>query len=71
MNFKLNIRTAADLAKKDKAEKDRRKVEEAQAILTETDWYVVRQLETGKPIPKNIATKRAKARKDANSPAVE
>lgn len=35
---------------------------EALAYLKETDWYVVRQAETGIAIPADILTARAKAR---------
>lgn len=35
---------------------------ESRKYLRETDWYVVRQLETGKAIPSDISTKRQEAR---------
>ena len=47
----------AELAKSGKAE--------AVGYLTKTDWYALRLLETGNPIPPNIAKKRAKARLEA------
>ena len=31
-------------------------------LLRDTDWYVIRQQETGKAIPEDIALKRAHAR---------
>lgn len=34
----------------------------ARAYLRETDWYVVRQAETGAPIPMDVAMKRRAAR---------
>lgn len=34
----------------------------AKAYLTSTDWYVARQIETGKPIPEEILQKRQAAR---------
>lgn len=34
----------------------------AKAYLTSTDWYVARQIETGKPIPEEILLKRQQAR---------
>lgn len=36
---------------------------EALAYLDETDWYIIRQQETGEPIPDEILSKRAAARK--------
>lgn len=35
---------------------------EARAYLASTDWYVVRQAETGKPIPEEVSLKRDQAR---------
>lgn len=35
---------------------------EARAYLAETDWYVIRQQETGEPVPDEILTERAAAR---------
>lgn len=42
--------------------------EEANAMqsLRETDWYVIRNLETGAPIPADVTAQRAKARAEAN-----
>ncbi|WP_151718683.1 hypothetical protein [Gemmobacter serpentinus] len=42
-------------------------IAQARAYLTETDWYVTRQAETGTPIPDDIAAARAKARAVASS----
>ena len=36
---------------------------QAKAYLASTDWYVTRFAETGKPIPEDVTTKRAEARK--------
>lgn len=33
------------------------------AYLKETDWYVLRQVETGAPVPDEIKEKRLEARK--------
>lgn len=33
----------------------------ARAYLLDTDWYVIRKLDTGKEIPKDVATRRAEA----------
>lgn len=35
---------------------------EARAYLAETDWYVIRQQETGEPVPAEILAERAAAR---------
>ena len=35
---------------------------EAGRLLNETDWMVVRMLETGKPVPKDVTDARASAR---------
>tara|TARA_B100000242_G_scaffold294294_1_gene276081 strand:+ start:2244 stop:2582 length:339 start_codon:yes stop_codon:yes gene_type:complete len=34
----------------------------AQAYLSETDWYVIREADSGKEMPSEIKTKRAEAR---------
>ena len=36
--------------------------EQAQGILNQTDWYVVRKADTGEAIPSNVATHRAAVR---------
>lgn len=36
--------------------------EQANSILSETDWYVVRKQETGEPIPQSVIDHRAKVR---------
>ena len=33
--------------------------------LAETDWYVIRESDTGKAVPKDVAKRRAEARKAA------
>ena len=35
---------------------------EARAYLAETDWYAIRESETGEPMPEDIKTKRAEER---------
>lgn len=35
---------------------------EAQNYLASTDWYIIRELETGVPCPQEIKTARAAAR---------
>ena len=39
--------------------------ETALRYLAETDWYVIRASDTGKSVPKDIAKRRAEARKAA------
>lgn len=34
----------------------------ARQYLTDTDWYVIRNIETGKPIPGEVLEKRSNAR---------
>ncbi|MBC2659934.1 hypothetical protein H7A76_31280 [Pseudomonas sp. MSSRFD41] len=48
-------------SKKTFTEQDQ-KTNEAREYLRQTDWLVVRKLETGKDIPADIAEKRAEAR---------
>ncbi|WP_404938385.1 hypothetical protein P7C00_06695 [Pseudomonas sp. JDS08PS003] len=38
----------------------------AKQYLASTDWYVMRLVETGKPIPGDVAAKRAEARLSIN-----
>ncbi len=45
-----------------------RQANAARRTLAETDWYVIRQIETGQPIPANITSARAAARKTAGEP---
>ncbi|MFJ2455288.1 hypothetical protein ACIOWK_26750, partial [Pseudomonas protegens] len=48
-------------SKKTFTEQDQ-KAQEARKYLQQTDWLVVRKLETGKEVPADIAEKRAEAR---------
>ncbi|WP_409297180.1 hypothetical protein [Pseudomonas sp. KCJK8993] len=48
-------------SKKTFTEQDQ-KANEAREYLRQTDWLVVRKLETGQDIPADIAEKRAEAR---------
>ncbi|MCC3698786.1 hypothetical protein LLE79_00155 [Staphylococcus epidermidis] len=48
-------------SKKTFTEQDK-KAQEAREYLQQTDWLVVRKLETGKEIPADIAERRAEAR---------
>lgn len=38
------------------------RMEEARTCLAETDWYAIRQAETGQPMPPTVAARRAAAR---------
>lgn len=40
---------------------------EALAYLAATDWYVLRQMETGEAVPSDVAQRRAAARSEASS----
>lgn len=51
--------TEAERQARDEAERARR-------YLAETDWYVTRAAETGKPIPDDIKTAREDARQIAS-----
>jgi hypothetical protein len=63
----MRIVTADDLAAEQaEAEKEARRAE-ARAYLSETDWMVTRQAETGKPIPDDVRDARNKARDTINS----
>ena len=42
-------------------------IHQAKKILAATDWYVIRFLETGKPIPDNISSMRELARQNINN----
>ena len=44
------------------AEAQHRANDEARAYLRETDWYVIRQADTGEPVPKKVRDKRREAR---------
>lgn len=59
----LNIR--ADRAIADQERSD------AMARLAETDWLVVRAIETGKPVPAEISAMRAEARAKAEKSVIE
>ena len=55
---------SADI-KTDKVNQEKLKnIAEAQLYLRRTDWYVVREADSGKAMPSDIKTKRAKARQD-------
>lgn len=60
--MKLEIKTADDLKAEAEARDQEARNAEARAYLADTDWYVVRQAETGEVIPEDISLARAKAR---------
>ena len=60
--MKLTIKTPADLAAAAQARENEAARAQARAYLSDTDWLVVRQAETGTPIPDDIRQNRAEAR---------
>ena len=65
--MKLTIKTTDDLQEEAQAQAAERARSEALAYLASTDWFVTRLAETGKPVPDDVATKRAAAREAANA----
>ena len=60
--MKLTIKTAEDL-ENERLSRERERVRAtAQEYLTQTDWFVVRASETGKPVPSDVLARRADAR---------
>lgn len=45
-------------------EKAEQRLHELEAYLTETDWYVIRNADTGVPVPNDIKQKRQEAREE-------
>lgn len=66
MTFSLSIKTAEELKSKKLSEEQEKKRLKALNYLADTDWYITRQVETGKTIPKDVLSERAKARQEAN-----
>ena len=60
--MKLTIKTPADLQRESEAQARAKAAQEARAYLASTDWMIVRQAETGKPVPDDVLAKRAAAR---------
>lgn len=61
--MKLTIKTADDLeAERLEAEREAAR-NEALSYLRDTDWFVTRLAETGKPIPDDVLAQRDAARK--------
>lgn len=61
--MKMTIRTAKDLA----AETFAHEQGKASAYLSQTDWMILRQAETGVPVPADVLEARAQARRLLNS----
>ena len=61
------VRTATDKAQAAAEADSQRKRDAAQKYLAETDWMVVRETETGKPIPEDMRAARSEARKAAGA----
>lgn len=60
--MKLVVKTADDLAAERAALDAEINRAAALAYLDSTDWLVVRQTETGQPVPQDVLDARAKAR---------
>lgn len=48
--------------KKAKEKKDKERIDELEAYLSQTDWYAVRKADNGEEIPEEIQTARQEAR---------
>lgn len=57
----LNEAEVTTVADKEAAKLAQAKAD-AQQYLDDTDWYVTRYAETGKPIPEDVTAKRAECR---------
>lgn len=61
IDFSQAVTAEMQLARQDEAMRNSRRAEDVR-LLQDTDWYVVRLLETGKAIPEEITRQRAEAR---------
>lgn len=61
--IKATGKTQAQLDEQAEREAQERINREAREYLAETDWYVVRELDTGVAMPDEVRQKRAEARK--------
>lgn len=59
---KATGKTQAQLDKQTAREEQERINTEARQYLRDTDWYVIREADTGEPMPKDVKAKRAEAR---------
>lgn len=48
-------------------EKNEQRINELESYLRITDWYAIRQADTGTPIPEEIKTKRQQARTEISA----
>lgn len=60
--MKLSGKTLRDIFAEEAAKEAARVNEEARAYLAATDWYIVREAETGRHVPQEVLDKRAAAR---------
>ena len=69
---KMTGKTQTDLDAIAEAEADQKATDEATAYLRETDWYIIRNIETGEPVPQEVTDKRAGERGKVRSiPVIE
>tara|TARA_R110002049_G_scaffold34867_2_gene113091 strand:- start:147 stop:365 length:219 start_codon:yes stop_codon:yes gene_type:complete len=57
------IITAGDKTELEETLRHQQAATQAKAYLAKTDWYLIRQTETGKPVPDAVKKQRAAARK--------
>jgi len=50
--------TQAEVDEREAAAERERVNEESRAYLRETDWYVIREADTGEPVPQEVRDKR-------------
>ena len=60
--MKLDGLTQKQVDERDAALRQEEVNREARGYLSETDWYIVRNMETGAEVPKEILVKQAEAR---------
>ena len=51
----------------DEKEKNEQRINEFESYLRKTDWYAIRQADTGTPIPEEIKTNRQQARSEISA----
>jgi len=54
--------TQAEVDEREAAEERERVNAENRAYLRDTDWYVIREADTGEPVPQEVRDKRQAAR---------
>ena len=60
--MKLDGLTQAQVDERDAVQRQEEANREAREYLSETDWYITRNMETGAEVPGEILKKRAEAR---------